>query len=89
MMCWISAKLRYCVSFVGGLQFFSQAGLLIIEKIEFDLVSSVESVLEVLYPMAFAKGVELHSFVEPDCPATLVGDSNRIRQVIFPLCNSI
>jgi signal transduction histidine kinase len=40
-----------------------EAGLLVIEEYAFDVVETVESVAELLYPLASAKGVSLFVYI--------------------------
>jgi signal transduction histidine kinase/DNA-binding response OmpR family regulator len=62
-----------------------EAGKLALEESEFSLRGCVEAVVELLYPRAYEKGVELVSSVAGDVPDTLVGDGPRLRQVLMNL----
>src|SRR5262249_5160015 len=62
-----------------------EAGKMTIEHVGFDLRSLVEEVGRLLAPRAFAKGLELACAVPPACPAHLMGDPHRLRQVLTNL----
>lgn len=65
-----------------------EAGKLDIEAIPFDPVEIVESVGELLSQRSFEKGVELLVEVEPSVPTAVVGDPNRLRQVLLNLAGN-
>jgi signal transduction histidine kinase/DNA-binding response OmpR family regulator len=62
-----------------------EAGKLHLAEIEFDLRSSVEDTLDLLAHMATSKGIELVSFIEHRVPRFVVGDPDRLRQVLLNL----
>ncbi|MBV9274097.1 MAG: response regulator, partial [Verrucomicrobia bacterium] len=62
-----------------------EAGKLTLELVNFDLLETVESSLDILAPRASAKGVELVSSVPPDIPGRLRGDPGRVRQILTNL----
>ena len=62
--------------------------MLPIESYEFDLLDTVESVLEVLYTNARSKNLDLVCFVHPECPRTVIGDPARLRQVVMNLVSN-
>ena len=64
-----------------------QAAPDIVER-PFDLVSLAESVTELLAPRAHAKGIEISSFVSKDLPPAILGDEQRLRQILFNLCGN-
>jgi signal transduction histidine kinase/CheY-like chemotaxis protein len=62
-----------------------EAGKLELRQESFSLAPLVESVVELLAPRAFAKGLEIASFIAPDCPRDVTGDPARLRQVLVNL----
>ncbi len=56
-----------------------------LEKLDFDPVTSVEAVADLLAPQADVKGIELFTLVDTNLPTVLVGDPTRLRQVIMNL----
>ncbi len=62
-----------------------EAGKTTLSEEAFDLVSLVEGVVELLAPKAHDKGVSLSTMTGADVPARLIGDPERIRQVLINL----
>ena len=62
-----------------------ESGKLTIETIPFDLREALEDSVDLMAPVAHAKGLELILLVYSDVPLALYGDSNRIRQVLLNL----
>ena len=65
-----------------------EAGKLIFEILDFDLVETVESTLDLLADAAQAKGVELACEIVPNFQARLRGDSGRLRQILTNLVSN-
>jgi signal transduction histidine kinase len=65
-----------------------EAGKVEIEAIKFDLRKLVEDLCELLAPVAAKKSLELAGFFRPGVPNHLIGDPNRIRQVLTNLINN-
>ena len=65
-----------------------EAGKLDIEAISFDLVDVVESAAELMAPRAEEKYLDLLVDIGDDLPGKLIGDPNRIRQVILNLASN-
>ncbi len=65
-----------------------EAGRFTLEKAPFDLNSACEDVYELLSANAFEKGLSLQLHYPPDVPSRLVGDTNRIRQVLLNLVSN-
>jgi two-component system sensor histidine kinase/response regulator len=59
-----------------------EAGKLTFEILDFDLVETVESTLDLLAAAAHGKGIELACEIAPNVPAKLRGDSGRLRQIL-------
>ncbi|MCU4181792.1 hybrid sensor histidine kinase/response regulator [Bosea sp. BH3] len=62
-----------------------EAGKLELVEEPFDLVQLIETVTELMAPRAQAKGLELAAHIAPDLPARLVGDRDRLRQILLNL----
>jgi two-component system, sensor histidine kinase and response regulator len=62
-----------------------EAGKLVVERIPFDLLETVENTVELLAERAEAKGLELALWTDVDLPRSLFGDPGRIRQVLTNL----
>ncbi|HEX9985170.1 MAG TPA: response regulator [Thermoanaerobaculia bacterium] len=65
-----------------------EAGKLAIEKSDFDLRATVESVIDLLGEAAHAKGLELGALFDHEIPKVLHGDAGRIRQVLTNLAGN-
>ena len=65
-----------------------EAGKVEIERIEFDLQKLIEDLTELLAPLAKIKHLALGCFLPPKLPRRLIGDPNRIRQVLTNLVNN-
>ena len=65
-----------------------EAGKLAIETIDFDLRTTIESVVELVAEYAQRKGLELASLIYHDVPTQLRGDPGRLRQVLTNLINN-
>ncbi len=62
-----------------------EAGHMELERIDFDLRTTLESVLDVAAKRASDKGLELTYLVKPEVPSLLRGDPGRLRQVLTNL----
>jgi len=65
-----------------------EAGKLELEHILFDLPLLMEDAAEMFVARATDKGLELSCHVQPGLPATVIGDPERIRQVLINLVNN-
>lgn len=62
-----------------------ETGNLVLERVEFDLRTMLENVLELLAEQASAKHLELLVELHPDVPRQVEGDSRRLHQVLAHL----
>lgn len=62
-----------------------EAGKLELESVNFDLREVIARAFEVIEIRATQKGLQLLRDISPDVPAFLVGDPNRLRQVLINL----
>ena len=62
-----------------------EAGKLELASERFDLALLVETVSELMAPRAQAKGIELAAHLAPDLPTHLIGDRDRLRQILLNL----
>jgi len=62
-----------------------EAGKLELERTDFDLLTAVEEVADLMAPQANEKGLELACSFEPEVPIALHGDAGRLRQIILNL----
>ncbi|MEO5333813.1 MAG: ATP-binding protein [Magnetococcus sp. YQC-5] len=62
-----------------------EAGQLFLEKISFDIRATVENVCELLAIKAHEKELELFCYLAPDIPDLVIGDPNRLTQILINL----
>ncbi|MGL4973959.1 MAG: ATP-binding protein, partial [Bosea sp. (in: a-proteobacteria)] len=60
-----------------------EAGKLELAEAPFDLPLLAESVVELMAPRAQAKGIELSACLAPDLPLRVLGDADRLRQILL------
>jgi signal transduction histidine kinase/DNA-binding response OmpR family regulator len=65
-----------------------EAGKFEIERIDFDLVATVESAAMLMSPKARQKGIDMAMFVEPAARGAYRGDPTRVRQILLNLLNN-
>ena len=59
-----------------------------LERAPFDLRACIESVVDLIGPVAAQKGLEVAYDIEPGTPETAVGDASRLRQILLNLLNN-
>jgi two-component system, sensor histidine kinase len=62
-----------------------EAGKLSFETLNFDLVETVESTLDMMAERAHGRGIELAGAMQPTMPTRLRGDPGRLRQILVNL----
>ncbi len=62
-----------------------EAGQLMLERISFSIGVAVENVCELLAIKAHEKGLELFCYLAPDTPERVIGDPNRLSQILMNL----
>ena len=65
-----------------------EAGKLVLEQIPFDLEKLLNGTLSVIAPLASQRGLSLGRAFEPDLPKVVVGDPQRIRQILRNLLSN-
>ncbi len=65
-----------------------EAGKFELESISFDLLNVVEQTAEMFEPRTFEKGLELTCLIEPEVPRFLIGDPERLRQIIINIAGN-
>ncbi|MBA2587278.1 MAG: response regulator [Alphaproteobacteria bacterium] len=62
-----------------------ESGKIELEKIDFDLVNTVESAVSLMAAKALEKNIDLGVFIDPQARGAYKGDSARLRQVLLNL----
>ncbi|MBX9771256.1 MAG: response regulator, partial [Candidatus Obscuribacterales bacterium] len=65
-----------------------EAGKLILENSNFDLVALVEGTSDILADEAQSKGLKFVTFIDPEVPRYLIGDAIRLRQILLNLMSN-
>ena len=65
-----------------------EAGRMELESVPFDLHECVEQVVALIRVLSAAKGLELTADITPGTPRTIVGDGQRLRQILLNLLNN-
>ncbi|MDR3181668.1 MAG: response regulator [Planctomycetaceae bacterium] len=81
---------RYLLSLINDILDFAkiEAGKLELEAFEFSLHEMIESVLSILSPKAETMHLELCSLFLTEIPGAVIGDINRIQQILINLVNN-
>jgi signal transduction histidine kinase/ActR/RegA family two-component response regulator len=83
----IAQSARHLQTVIGDLLDLSriESGHLGVDPAPLRLVASLREVVDLLSPMATAKGLRLDVEIEPDLPEWILGDAPRIKQVLLNL----
>ena len=65
-----------------------EAGRIELESIDFDLSDLIEKAIEILAMRANEKGLELACHLSPGVPCSLIGDPNRLHQILVNLISN-
>ncbi len=65
-----------------------EAGKVELDHRPFDLAPCIEGALDVVAPLAAAKGLELAYTIDDGLPRTIVGDHGRLRQIVINLLSN-
>ena len=65
-----------------------EAGRMELESVPFDVKECVEQVVALMRVLTADKGLELTSEIDADVPHTIVGDGERLRQILLNLLNN-
>ena len=65
-----------------------EAGRMELELAPFDVRECIESVVDLIGPIAQRKGLEVTYGIEPGTPETAVSDASRLRQILLNLLNN-
>ncbi len=86
----IRASSETLLNVINDILDFSQieAGGLELESVTFDLYALVEEAVELLAHSAQSKGLELASLIHLDVPRRVIGDPNRVRQILWNLISN-
>lgn len=65
-----------------------EAGKVEIERLEFDLIDVIDKISSIMSLQAHKKNIELMVDIPPDVPSALIGDQQRLRQVLMNLASN-
>jgi signal transduction histidine kinase/CheY-like chemotaxis protein len=83
----VKSSADYLLTVINDILDFSkiEAGKLELDEVEFNLRQLIEGALDTVTLRAHQKGLELSCQIETDVPDELIGDPNRLRQVVINL----
>lgn len=86
----IRSSAKHLLNVINDILDFSklEAGEMPLERIDFNLDSCLDSVVDVLATQVEAKGLELAILVESNVPRQLQGDPGRLRQILLNLLSN-
>lgn len=78
------------LNIINGILDFSkiESGKIILENIPFNLYKSIEETIAINSPFAQAKGLKLAFQYDPSIPTHLIGDMNKINQILINLVSN-
>lgn len=65
-----------------------EADHVVIESSNVDVLAVMQAVMAILEPVAKAKGIDLTGHLDPAVPTYIIGDGNRMQQVLLNLINN-
>ena len=65
-----------------------EAGHVELQEEVFDVRETMQQVVDIVQQQAEKKGLELRAWIDPDTPRTVVGDANRLRQILVNLTSN-
>ncbi|MBF0100404.1 MAG: response regulator [Desulfobacterales bacterium] len=65
-----------------------ESGKLEIETIPFDLRFLFEEIMDTISFRIKQKKIECYTYLSPEIPSKLIGDPNRLQQIIYNICNN-
>lgn len=65
-----------------------EAGKFELESVEFDLLDTIESMIDVISHRCREKDLELAAYIDPQARRRLYGDAGRVRQILMNLANN-
>ncbi len=65
-----------------------EAGRIEVEQHSFNLQDLLEQIVAIIYPRTSQESLPLQLLIHRDCPAEMVGDSGRIRQILLNLLSN-
>ncbi|MBF0622613.1 MAG: PAS domain S-box protein [Magnetococcales bacterium] len=86
----VSESANSLLSLINDILDFSkiEAGKIDLDRVDFTLVTVVESSVDILATQAAEKGLSLLSYIEPSISRVLVGDPGRLRQMLLNLLSN-
>lgn len=86
----IQAASRGLLALIGDILDFSkiEAGKVEVQISDFDLVSAVEGMADILAGQAAAKGLALSTYINPRISCMVSGDPDRLRQILLNLTSN-
>lgn len=88
--CTIKSSSHLLLDLLNELLDFSkiEAGKFELDSVDFDLLDSIESMIDVISHRCREKGLELAAYIDPQARRRLCGDAGRVRQILMNLANN-